>query len=100
MALLVVFAAATARAQRAMSCADDPACWKELNRGSKLAESGDYAAALALQDRLYPLHAALFTDSSPGPTKYALARLGRMTADVRLPITEPSEASRRAVDAN
>jgi 4-hydroxy-tetrahydrodipicolinate synthase len=61
--------------------------------------AGDYAAALRLQDRLYPLHAALFTDSSPGPTKYALARLGRMTADVRLPITEPSEASRRAVDA-
>lgn len=53
LALLVVFAAATARAQRAMSCADDPACWKELNRGSKLAESGDYAAALSSFEAAY-----------------------------------------------
>lgn len=61
--------------------------------------SGDYAAALALQDRLYPLHDALFSDASPGPTKYALARLGRMTAETRLPITPPSAASRAQVDA-
>ena len=61
--------------------------------------NGDYAAALAINDRLQPLHAALFSDTSPGPTKYALARLGRMGADVRLPITAPSEAARAAVDA-
>ncbi len=61
--------------------------------------AGDYAAALALNDRLWPLHAALFTDSSPGPTKYALARLGKMSGEVRLPITEPSAVSRAAVDA-
>jgi 4-hydroxy-tetrahydrodipicolinate synthase len=60
---------------------------------------GDYVTALALNDRLWPLHAALFTDASPGPTKYALARLGRMQPDVRLPISPPSEASRAAVDA-
>ena len=35
---------------------------------------GRWDDALALQDRLYPLHAALFTDASPGPTKYALGR--------------------------
>lgn len=61
--------------------------------------AGNAAGALALNDRLYPLHAALFTDASPGPAKYALARAGRMTADTRLPITASSEASRRAVDA-
>lgn len=60
---------------------------------------GDYAAALAINDRLQPLHAALFSDSSPGPTKYALNRLGRMSAEVRLPIIEPSAASKAAVDA-
>lgn len=60
---------------------------------------GDYAAALAINDRLQPLHAALFSDTSPGPTKYALHRLGRMTTEVRLPITEPSAASKAAVDA-
>ncbi len=60
---------------------------------------GDYAAALAINDRLQPLHAALFADTSPGPTKYALNRLGRMAAAVRLPITAPSDAAMAAVDA-
>ena len=60
--------------------------------------AGDYRQALALQDRLYPLHAALFTDSSPGPVKYALAKLGKMKGDLRLPMVAPSEASQRAVD--
>lgn len=61
--------------------------------------SGDWAKALELQDRLYPLHAALFSDASPGPTKYALSRLRDFPIDLRLPMTPPSEASRRAVDA-
>lgn len=59
----------------------------------------DWDAAVALQDRLYPLHDALFSDSSPGPVKYALSRVrSEMPADVRLPITWPSDASRTAVD--
>jgi 4-hydroxy-tetrahydrodipicolinate synthase len=63
-------------------------------------QSGDDAAALALQDRLYPLHAALFSDASPGPVKYALNRVRPdFPIDLRLPMTPPSEASRRAVDA-
>ncbi|WP_273462700.1 4-hydroxy-tetrahydrodipicolinate synthase [Sandarakinorhabdus limnophila] len=60
---------------------------------------GDYAAALAINDRLQPLHAALFSDASPGPTKYALNRLGRMGVEVRLPIAEPSDTAKAAVDA-
>lgn len=60
---------------------------------------GDWKKALELQDRLYPLHAALFSDASPGPTKYALSRLRDFPIDLRLPMTPPSEASRRAVDA-
>jgi 4-hydroxy-tetrahydrodipicolinate synthase len=61
--------------------------------------SGDWQGALRLQDRLYPLHAALFTDASPGPVKYALSRVReRTSAELRLPMTPPSEASRRAVD--
>jgi len=61
--------------------------------------AGDFRTALAINDRLYPLHAALFSDASPGPTKYALAKLGAMAPDVRLPIYEPSAASKAAVDA-
>jgi 4-hydroxy-tetrahydrodipicolinate synthase len=56
--------------------------------------------ALQLQDRLYPLHAALFTDASPAPTKYALTRIRNdFPAELRLPLVEASEASKRAVDA-
>lgn len=61
---------------------------------------GDWADALKLQDRLYPLHAALFTDASPGPVKYALSRVRPdFPVALRLPMTPPSEASRKAVDA-
>ena len=56
--------------------------------------------ALALQDRLYPLHAALFSDASPAPVKYALSRVRNgFSAELRLPMTEPSTASKAAVDA-
>ncbi|HWT12077.1 MAG TPA: 4-hydroxy-tetrahydrodipicolinate synthase [Allosphingosinicella sp.] len=62
--------------------------------------SGNWEEALRLQDRLYPLHAALFTDASPGPVKYAVNRLRPdFPADLRLPMTPPGKASRRAVDA-
>ena len=62
--------------------------------------TGDWAAALKLQDRLYPLHAALFSDASPGPTKYALSKVRPgFSPALRLPMTPPSEASRSAVDA-
>ena len=56
--------------------------------------------ALKLQDRLYPLHAALFSDASPAPTKYALTRVRRgFPAELRLSLVEASDASKRAVDA-
>ena len=62
--------------------------------------TGNWDRALELQDRLYPLHAALFTDASPGPVKYAVNRVRPdFPADLRSPMTPPSEASRRAVDA-
>lgn len=62
--------------------------------------AGDYGRALLLQDRLYPLHAALFSDASPGPVKYAMGRVRPgFPTDLRLPMTPPSDASRAAVDA-
>jgi 4-hydroxy-tetrahydrodipicolinate synthase len=61
---------------------------------------GRWDDAIVLQDRLYPLHTALFSDASPGPTKYALSRVRPgFPTELRLPIVEPSEESRRAVDA-
>ena len=56
--------------------------------------------ARKLQDRLYPLHAALFTDASPAPTKYALTRVrSGFPAELRLPLVKASDSSKRAVDA-
>ena len=66
----------------------------------KATREGRWDDAVGLQDRLYPLHAALFSDASPGPAKYALGRVRPgFPVELRLPMTEPSEASKRAVDA-
>src|SRR5205814_3313942 len=66
----------------------------------KAMREGRWDEALKLQDRLYPLHAALFSDASPGPTKYALSRVKNgFPTELRLPLTEPSDASKRTVDA-
>ncbi len=61
--------------------------------------NGDLATAQTLNDRLFPLHSALFTDASPGPVKYALSLVFEdITEDMRLPLTPCSPASRKAVD--
>lgn len=63
-------------------------------------DAGDYKAALALNDRLYPLHSAMFSDASPGPVKYALSRVrADFPPELRLPMTPPSKKSRKLVDA-
>lgn len=49
--------------------------------------AGDFTKARALNATLHRLHKDLFLDPSPAPSKYALSLLGRMSADVRLPIT-------------
>mgnify|MGYP003295917368 CR=1 FL=1 len=59
---------------------------------------GRWDEALVLQDRLFPLHTALFTDASPGPVKYALSKVRGFPTELRAPMTGPSEASRKAVD--
>ncbi len=61
--------------------------------------AGDYGKALEIQDRLMPLHKALFVETSPGPVKYACSLLGLCTPFARLPMVEIAEASRQAVEA-
>jgi 4-hydroxy-tetrahydrodipicolinate synthase len=60
---------------------------------------GDFATALDIQDRLMPLHQALFVETSPAPVKYAAERLGLCSALTRLPMVPVSQATRSAVDA-
>ncbi len=59
---------------------------------------GDYARALELQDRLMPLHGALFVETSPGPVKYAASLLGLCGPFARLPMVEISDASKKVVE--
>jgi 4-hydroxy-tetrahydrodipicolinate synthase len=61
--------------------------------------AGDFATALSYQDRLMPLHRALFLEPSPAPTKYALSMLGKMAEDVRSPIVAVTAETRGQVDA-
>jgi 4-hydroxy-tetrahydrodipicolinate synthase len=58
---------------------------------------GDFATALQLQDRLMPLHHALFVETSPGPIKYAVSLLGHCTPEARLPMVPVAESTRTAV---
>jgi 4-hydroxy-tetrahydrodipicolinate synthase len=61
--------------------------------------AGDFAAALKLQDRLTPLHAALFVEPNPAGPKYALSLLGKILDDVRLPILPASDLAQAAIKA-
>ena len=58
---------------------------------------GDYAGALELQDRLMPLHRAMFMEPSPGGAKFALSRLGRCQNALRSPVTPVSETAEAAI---
>ena len=61
--------------------------------------AGDFRGALVFQDRLMPLHRALFLEPSPAPTKYALSLLGHMLEDVRSPIVTVGPETRAEVEA-
>jgi len=60
-------------------------------------QAGDHEAARDIQDRLMPLHEALFAETSPGPIKYAASLLGYGDGSVRLPLVEPSDATKQRV---
>jgi 4-hydroxy-tetrahydrodipicolinate synthase len=60
--------------------------------------AGNFKQALKIQDRLMPLHDALFVESNPGPVKYAASRLGLCTVETRLPLAPIAAASRKRVD--
>ena len=59
--------------------------------------SGDYAKALTYQDKLFPLHSALFVEPNPAGPKYALSVLGHMSDEVRLPMVPTTEPTRAII---
>lgn len=60
---------------------------------------GDTKSALKLQDKLMPLHKALFAETSPGPVKYAASLLGICSDEVRLPLAPITDATKEKVRA-
>ena len=56
---------------------------------------GDTSGAMKINERLAPLHDALFCETSPAPVKYAVSLLGKASPDVRLPLV-PRAPRRRA----
>jgi 4-hydroxy-tetrahydrodipicolinate synthase len=58
---------------------------------------GAFDRARELQDRLMPLHDAMFCEPSPAPVKYAVSLLGLCTPEVRLPLVELTDAGRSRV---
>ena len=61
--------------------------------------AGDYATALEIQDRLMPLHKAVFTEPGLVGVKYAMSQLDLCSEEVRLPLTALSDGTRELVDA-
>ena len=59
--------------------------------------AGRTEEAMAIQDRLVPLHDALFCETSPGPVKYAAGLIGKSTDHCRLPLAPLAEASKARV---
>jgi 4-hydroxy-tetrahydrodipicolinate synthase len=59
--------------------------------------AGDFETARQINDRLDPLHRALFVEPNPAPAKYALWLLGLCEPDVRLPLLALSEGAKTAV---
>jgi len=60
-------------------------------------QDGRIAEAMALQDRLVPLHDAMFAETSPGPVKYAAHLLGHGSDHCRLPLAPLAAATRARV---
>lgn len=70
-----------------------------LSEMHKAWQKGDVQSAMTINDRLFPLHQALFCESSPGPVKYAASLLGICEPTARLPICEIADSSKQKVES-
>ena len=62
--------------------------------------AGDYSAALEIQDRLMPLHNAIFTEPGLVGVKYAMSRLDLCSDEVRLPLTGLLDETKALIEAS
>ena len=68
-------------------CADMHDAWK----------ARDLDKVFEIQDRLMPMHKAMFCETSPGPVKYGAELIGQASAEMRLPMVPIAESSKKAV---
>ncbi|MFV1529656.1 MULTISPECIES: 4-hydroxy-tetrahydrodipicolinate synthase [unclassified Phaeobacter] len=61
--------------------------------------AGDYALALEYQDKLMPLHEAIFIEPGLVGAKYGLSKLGLCSEEIRLPLTGLTDSTKAAIDA-
>ncbi|NBQ28532.1 MAG: 4-hydroxy-tetrahydrodipicolinate synthase, partial [Rhodobacteraceae bacterium] len=61
--------------------------------------AGDFKTALEIQDRLMPLHQAIFTEPGLVGVKYAMSLLDLCSAEVRLPLTPLTDGTKEKVKA-
>ena len=73
-------------------------CPERMKKISDSLASGENEAALSEQQALLPLIDAMFAETNPAPVKYALARLGLCSEEMRLPMSEVCDDTRRLID--
>ena len=71
----------------------------EMSQMVELAERGDFAGARALHQRLLPLMQVNFIESNPIPVKSAMATLGLLEENFRLPMVPPRPAAKQRIEA-
>ncbi|MFK7868804.1 MAG: 4-hydroxy-tetrahydrodipicolinate synthase [Roseobacter sp.] len=71
---------------------------KLLSQMQEACLAGDYAKALDIQDRMMPLHKAIFTEPGLVGVKYAMSQLNLCSDEVRLPLVGLSDGTRALVD--
>ncbi len=59
---------------------------------------GDIKKALKINEKLMPVHQAMFLETSPGPVKYAASLLGLCAPDLRLPLVQPTSETKQKIE--
>ena len=72
---------------------------REVSQMVRCCLAGDQRKALKLHERYYPIFKDLFIESNPAPVKAALAMMGRMGDEVRLPLVALSRSSEKTLRA-
>ena len=71
---------------------------KETTEITDLYFSGEVERSREIQFNLLPLISAMFLETNPAPIKYAMSKMGLCSSELRLPLSEPRESTKREID--